>query len=533
MRQGTGRAVCGGVAVGKAAVYRPTGAKNRQTADPAAERLAFDRARQEADRALAAVAAQTRSTLGDDAADILEMQRLMLADAEYTDAVHAAIERGHAATEAALSCGEALATTLLKTGDDVMAARGADVRDAARRVYELLGGDGFSAPDEPFVLVAEELLPSMLLSMPRGFLRGIATRGGTALDHAAILAKGLGVPYLVGCDVPLDTEGEVFAVDAANGAWYADPDKETLARLERASAQKLAQRTAASAYATCDSVTKGGKRVSVSATIALPREAHDAFACGADGIGLLRSEWLYLERETPPEEEELYAAYREAVTAMGGRPVVIRAPDIGGDKTPPYAATAEANPALGVRGVRWCLRHPDVFDTHLRAVCRAATAGEVRLLIPMVTTLEEWHAVCARLQAVTEELSKRDVPFGDVALGVMIETPAAALTAEALCRQAAFVSVGTNDLVQYTMAADRQNAAVETLCDPRHEAVHHLLAEVAKAAAVCGIEAGVCGELAADTTWVEPLLKMGYTALSVPPDCVGTVRRAVCESEVG
>lgn len=533
MRQGTGRAVCGGAAVGKAAVYRLLTVQSKRSADPAAERRAFERARQEADRTLAALAADTRATLGDDAADILEMQRLMLADAEYTDAVHAAIERGNRAADAALSCGEALAQTLLKTGDEVMAARGADVRDAARRVYELLGGDGFVPPDEPFILVAQELLPSMLLSMPRGFLRGIVACGGTALDHAAILAKGLGVPYLVECDVPLtDVDGTVFGINAACGAWYSDPDSDTLRRLEQLTAERQAQRVAASAYATRESVTKNGKRVQVAATVALSQEAHDAFACGADGIGLFRSEWLYLQGDTPPDEEVLYTAYREAVTAMGGKPVVIRAPDIGADKSPPYAAANEANPALGVRGVRWCLRHPDLFDAHLRAVLRAAAHGMVRLLVPMVTTLDEWHAVCERVAAAKKELFASRTPFGDVALGVMIETPAAALTAKCLCAEAAFVSVGTNDLVQYTMAADRRNAAVESLCDPRHEAVRRLLCEVADAASACGIEAGVCGELAADTTWVEPLLKMGYTALSVPPDCVSAVRRAVCESEV-
>ena len=537
MKQGLGLPVFPGVAIGPAVVYRKAERKLPVSCgDPAVEQKKFDNARDTAREQLQKLYDKAVVELGEEKAAIVEVQMLMLEDLDYLDAVTAAIEDGAAAAQAALDCGEEFAQVFAALDDEYMKARSADIRDISQRISDILcGSTGFQLPQGRFLLVAEDLGPSETIQLPRDQILAFVTRQGSSSSHTAILARTLNIPSLVQADIDLEeAEGcEVLAVDGFTGTWYADPDEETMAMLVKKRDEAAADRQALEVYRGKESITKSGKKILLCANIGCPEDAEAAVAADAEGVGLMRSEFLYLGRDTLPSEDELFEAYKKVAEIMGERPVVIRTLDIGADKQVSYMGLdKEENPALGLRGLRICLTREEIFRPQLRAIYRASAYGNLNIMFPMVASLWELKAAKAQCAKIRAELEAEGVKLGEVPIGIMVETPAAAVMAAELAKEAAFFSVGTNDLTQYTLAVDRQNAKLGDFYDPHHPALMALLGYIAKSANEAGIWAGICGELGADPKLTETFLEKGFSELSMAPGRILETRKLVCESEV-
>ncbi len=537
MIKGYGLPVFPGVAIGDGVVYRKTERKQTvSSGDPAQEQARFDAACQTAKEQLGTLYEKAKKELGEEKAAIVEVQMLMLDDLDYLEAVADEIAAGTDAATAAADCGEGIAQVFAALDDEYMKARAADIRDVSQRVADILcGNTGFQLPDGSFLLIAEDLAPSETIQLPRERILAFVTQKGSSSSHTAILARTLNIPSLVQADISLDEaeESHIMAVDGFTGTWYIDPDADTLALLQKKQAEAAAGRAALDAYRGRTSVTKSGKQILLCANIGSPEDAELAMKGDAEGVGLMRSEFLYLGRNDLPTEEELFEAYRKVAEIMKGRPVVIRTLDIGADKQADYLnLPAEENPALGLRGLRLCLAREDIFRPQLRAIYRASAYGSLSIMFPMVASPWELRQAKALCGEIRRELSAQGYPLGEVPIGVMVETPAAAVMAEQLALDADFFSVGTNDLTQYTLAVDRQNAGLGKFYDPYHPAVLSLMAHIAKCAKSAGIWAGICGELGADPKLTETFIEMGYTELSMAPGRILETRKLVCESEV-
>lgn len=537
MKQGSGLTVFPGVAIGSAVVYRKAQiAPSIACGNPSAEQQKFEAACQTAKAQLFSLFEQAKQTLGEEHAAIIEVQMLMLEDLDYLEAVADAIAGGEAAAAAAAACGEAMAEIFANLDDEYMKARAADIRDVSGRVAGILSNKGgFHLPEGNFILVAEDLAPSETIQLPRERILAFVTRQGSSSSHTAILARTLNIPSLVQADIVLeDVENcSILAVDGFTGSYYIDPDADTLSALQKKQQEAAAGQAALEAYRGKKSVTKSGKQILLCANIGCPEDAQAAIAQDAEGVGLMRSEFLYLGRDRLPTEDELFEAYKQVAETMHSRPVVIRTLDIGADKQADYLNLAkEENPALGLRGLRICLTREEIFRPQLRAIYRASAFGNLNVMFPMVASvweLQEAKALCAKIR---QELAEEGTAIGDVPIGVMIETPAAAVLAADLAKEADFFSVGTNDLTQYTLAVDRQNANLGRFYDPYHPAVLSLLSHIAKCANDAGIWAGICGELAADPKLTETFLEMGFAELSMAPGRILELRKLICESEV-
>lgn len=538
MKQGSGMPVFPGVAIGNAVVYRKQQHNDApvECGTPAQEQEKFDKACAVAKEQLTALYETAKKTVGEEQAAIVEVQLLMLEDLDYLEAVADAIAAGDAASAAAAECGEGIALVFASLDDAYMQARAADIRDVSQRVAGILRGDsGFSLPEGEFLLVAEDLAPSETIQLPRERILAFITRQGSSSSHTAILARTLNIPSLVQADIDLDVADNcaVLAVDGFTGNWYADPDGEMLAQLQKKQAEAAAGRAALEKYRGAKSVTKSGKEILLCANIGSPEDAELAVRGDAEGVGLMRSEFLYLGRDKLPTEDELFEAYRKVAEIMQSRPVVIRTLDIGADKQAEYLnLPKEENPALGLRGLRLCLERPEIFRTQLRAIYRASAYGSLSMMFPMVASVWELRKAKQLCGEIRRELIAQGFPVGEVPIGVMVETPAAAVIAADLALEADFFSVGTNDLTQYTLAVDRQNANLGEFYDPYHPAVLSLMAYIAACANKAGIWAGICGELGADPKLTETFIEMGYTELSMAPGRILETRKIVCESEV-
>ena len=537
MRKGVGLPVFPGIAIGPAVVYT----KIQRTlpvssGDPALEKAKFEAALETARQQLKVLFEKAKVEIGEEQAAILEVQLLMLDDPDYLDGVNKAIEDGTAAAIAVLDTGEKFARAFAAMDDAYMNARSADIQDVSHRLYDILcGNTDFQLPEGSFLLVAEDLAPSQTVQLPRERIMAFVTRQGSSFSHTAILARTLNIPSLVQSDITFEAAQscEVLAVDGFTGTWYTDPDAETLTMLKAKQSEAEASRNALEVYRGRQSITRSGKKVLLAANIGCPEDAIDAVKADAEGVGLMRSEFLYLGRDSLPAEDELFAAYKKVAQTMGDRPVVIRTLDIGADKQVSYLGLEnEENPALGLRGLRICLTREEIFRPQLRAIYRASAYGNLNIMFPMVSSVWELKAAKALCVKVRKELKAEGYPTREVPIGVMIETPAAAVLAHELAKEAAFFSVGTNDLTQYTLAVDRQNAKLGEFYDPYHPALLALLAHVAKAAHEAGIWAGICGELGADPKFQEKLIEMGYTELSMAAGRILETRKRVCESNV-
>jgi multiphosphoryl transfer protein len=446
----------------------------------------------------------------------------------------AIFERGRNAAQAWHEAAESVAAEYRSLDDEYLGARAEDLAGVARQVVaELVGGEAAAAVVEPGIVVAADLTPADTASLDRELVRGIATAHGGPTSHSAILARSLGIPAAVGLGERLLAvpDGAPLALDGDAGAVVVDPAEELVRDYERRSAEHEEAARRARASAQQPAQTQDGRRIEVVANVGSPEDVDAAVGSGAEGVGLLRTEFLFLERDSLPTEDEQYAAYADMAERLQGRPMILRTLDVGADKPLPYLPRrAEANPFLGVRGIRLGLAQPELLETQLRAALRVAALHPLKVMFPMVTTLAEYHQAVSVLDRAREQLGGA---AGQLEVGIMVEVPAAALAAEAFAPEVDFFSIGTNDLVQYTMAAERGNDAVAGLADGLHPAVLRLIRGVAEAAEAQGKWVGVCGELGADLPAVPVLVGLGVSELSVNPPAIPATKEAVRQVDTG
>lgn len=520
-----GEGVCAGVAGGKLHVlHRQTETPKRQISDPEGEIARFDAARERAIAQLAALEEETQERLGQEQALLFQIHQMMLEDLDYRESVTGIISGQLMNAEYAVDQTAAQFSQIFAQMDDAyMQQRASDVLDVSRRLISVLMGreEAGWAGDEPVILAADDLVPSETARLDRQRVLAFVTAQGTGSSHTAIFARTMGIPAVVGLGDALlpDYDGREVYVDGAAGEVYIDPDPETKAQLISRREALLRLRQHAEQYRGMPATTPEGKRIQLCANIGSPKDLEAVEQGDGDGIGLFRSEFLYLGRDDYPSEEDQYRAYRQVAQAMAGRMVVVRTLDIGADKQASYfALPQEENPAMGMRAIRICLTRPQVFRTQLRALYRASVHGNLAIMFPMITSLEEVRQVKEICKQVRQELQEAGVPFrAETPLGIMIETPAAALISDRLAPEVDFFSIGTNDLTQYTLAVDRQNGSIGAFCNPHHEAVLRLIRYTAEQAHQAGIWVGICGELAADPSLTQTFVEMGIDELSMSP----------------
>ncbi len=477
---------------------------------------------------------QSLKTVGEANAAIFEMQKLLLRDPEFTESAERMISQEKVSAECAVqTTGRYMAKQLEETGDPYIMERAQDVRDITARLLNILEGGGKETnfPDGPFILAAEDLLPSETVQFTKDKVIGFALCGGGVRSHTAILAKSMGIPALfkLGDELREEFDAVLAAIDGFEGVLYLDPDEETLNSMRRKKEEADRRRLLLNDLKGKRNVTGSGRSVKVFANVGTMADVWAARENDAGGIGLLRSELLYLGRREAPSEEDLFVFYRQVLERMEGKEVVIRTFDIGADKQVPYVGTArEENPALGLRAIRLGLRYPELLKTQLRALYRAGRYGCLRIMYPMITSPEEVCQLKTLEEQARQELSHRGETFLEqVPTGIMIETPAAALLAGELAKEGDFFSVGTNDLTQFTLALDRGSGYLEQFADPGHRAVLRLTEMAAKQAHEAGIWIGVCGDLAADTRFTERFLEMGIDEFSVAPGEILRLRQKI------
>jgi len=533
-----GEGVSRGVASGQLRFLRrdAQAQPRREVADPEAEVARFDKARGEAVVQLAKLYVDTKAKLGEEKSLLFQIHQMMLEDLDYRDSVTGIIRDEHVNAEYAVDQTAAQFSDMFaQMDDDYMKERAADVLDVSRRVIRLLTGqeDEALGDDIPCIIAADDLVPSETARLDRSKVLGFITARGSSNSHTAIFARTMGIPAVVGLGDSLleEFDGKHVFVDGASGEVFVNPDAQTSARLEDRRDQEAAHRRYLDTFRGREAVTTDGHRVLVCANIGAPKDLEAVQGADADGIGLFRSEFLYLGRDDYPPEEDQYQAYRQVLEAMGGRMVVIRTLDIGADKQADYfQLPKEENPAMGLRAIRICLTRPEVFRTQLRALYRASAHGKLGIMFPMITSVSEVKRVKEMCAQVRTELKAEGVPFDEKAeLGIMIETPAAAVISDLLAREVDFFSIGTNDLTQYTLAVDRQNAQVESFCDRHHEALRRLIRTTVENAHKAGIWAGICGELAADTALTGFFMDVGVDELSMTPGAILEVKARILD----
>lgn len=529
-----GKSVLKGVAVGRVFWYQKQDyhIEKRTIPDIDGEIARFQDALKAAREQLTALYDEALASVGEDHAAIFDIHRMMLEDDDYLEAIDAVIREGCNAEYAVETAQNQFAQLFASMDDDYMKARAVDVKDISQRIIRLLLGireDGIPT-DEPVILVADDLTPSETVKMDKNKILAFVTVRGSSNSHTAILARSMNLPALVNTKMtPAENwNGKVGVVDGFSGEFILEPDQDILDEMIRRKNQWVADLEALEQLKGKDNVTGDGRRIDVFANIGKVSDADAVLDADAGGIGLFRSEFLYLGRDSFPTEEEQFQSYKSVLEKMDGRKVVIRTMDIGADKKVDYfRLDAEENPALGYRAIRICLDRPEIFITQLRAIYRASAYGKAAIMFPMIVSVEEVYRIKEIVNQVKEELSVEGYPMGEVELGIMVETPAAALISDILAREVDFFSIGTNDLTQYTLAVDRQNQKLESTCNTHHPAVLKLIEMTVKNAHEAGIWAGICGELAADTDLTERFLDMGVDELSVSPSAVLKVRKAV------
>ncbi len=503
--------------------------------DPEVQRARFADARAQADRELAAL---YESTLQRDAeaAMIFDIHRMMLEDLDFTEGVEAMLDEGDCAEWAVRETGEMLRTMFLSIDDETMRARAADIQDVSGRLVRILKGIPENPmPQELVIVAAEDLLPSQTVRMDKQFVAGCVTKGGSVTSHSVILARSLGIGCIVAMGENFDRlpDGALAAMDGAAGEIVVDPTREELALYQEKLAKAQAEKALLERYIGREAVTPSGHKCLVCANIGSVRDAQEAKKAGADGVGLFRSEFLYLEGTDFPSEETQFQAYKTVLELFDPAPVVVRTLDLGSDKQAPYFQIPnEENPAMGYRAIRICLDRPEIFRTQLRALLRASAFGNLHIMLPMITSVSQVERTKTILSELRAELEGEGTKVSDYKLGIMIETPAAAVMSDELAPLVDFFSVGTNDLTQYTMAADRMNPKVADIFNARDPAIGRMIAMAAKSAHDAGIWIGICGEAGADTYLTNFFMEQRIDELSVSSGSILKVRRAVCESEV-
>ncbi len=469
--------------------------------------------------------------VGEANAAIFEIHQMMLQDGDYLDAISNMIVSQKVNAEFAVATtGDHFSQMFASMEDEYMKARAADVKDISERLIRVLMGSAEQevTSQDSVIIIAEDLAPSETIQLDKSKVKAFVTRLGSMNSHTAILARTMNIPALIGVEIDADWDGLMGAVDGSSSSLFIEPEEEILERLDQKKKQQEEMKEMLFELKGKESVTKDGRKINLYANIGNIGDAGAALMNDAEGIGLFRSEFLYLEQDHYPTEEEQLKAYKTVAETMAGKKVIIRTLDIGADKQVDYfEMEKEENPAMGYRAIRICLDRTEVFKTQLRALFRASVYGNIAIMYPMIISLDEVRQIKIIVEEVKKELLEAGIEFGEVEQGIMIETPAAAMISDLLAREVDFFSIGTNDLTQYTLAIDRQNPKLDAFYDSHHEAVLRLIEMVVKNGHKEGIWTGICGELAADTTLTERFLEMGVDELSVSPTFILGVRKAI------
>ena len=532
-----GKGVYGAIALGRISVFtrREASVKRTHVEDIEAEKARLEKAKEKATEQLRTIYEKALKEVGEANAQIFEIHQMMIEDEDYNESIESIIETQSVNAEYAVAVTADNFSEMFASMDDAyMQARSADVKDISNRIISCLsdGGGSDAVSDEKVIICADDLAPSETVQLDKDKVLAFVTAFGSSNSHTAILARNMNIPAVIGVGTELlnTVKSGVFAaVDGYTGEIFIDPDKETVARLEKKRKEDEEKKHLLQELKGKENVTLDGRKINIYANIGSVDNIGAVLANDAGGIGLFRSEFLYLESSDYPTEEQQFAAYKRVLESMAGKKVIIRTLDIGADKQVDYfGLEKEENPALGYRAIRICLTRPEIFRTQLRALYRASAYGNLGIMFPMITSVSEVEKILAMCGEVREQLIAEGVEVSDnVELGIMIETPAAAIISDRLAPMVDFFSVGTNDLTQYTLACDRQNANIEQFIDTHHEAILRLIEMSAENAHKHGAWIGICGELAADTSLTETFLRMGIDELSVSPTFVLKVRDAV------
>lgn len=535
-----GKSVFGGIAIGRISVHKKDEqqVKRVRIEDSEQEILRYRQAKQTAMEQLQGLYQKALKEVGEANAAIFEIHQMMLEDDDYNESVENIIRMQQVNAEYAVaSTGDNFAQMFSAMDDDYMRARSADVRDISERVLSVLGGraTGIAASGEPVIIVADDLAPSETVQLNKDLVLSFVTVHGSVNSHTAILARTMSIPALIGTAIPLtdDIDGKVGIVDGKNGCIYVDPDEDTLGRMQQLKLEEQEKKELLQTLKGRENITIDGKKIMLYANIGNSKDLAAVLQNDAGGIGLFRSEFIYLERDAFPTEEEQFQIYRTVAETMAGKPVIIRTLDIGADKKCDYfEMEPEENPAMGCRAIRICLTRPEIFKTQLRALFRASAFGNISIMYPMIISVDELRKIKTIVAEIRQELTEQGVTFGEPKQGIMIETPAAVMMSEELAKEVDFFSIGTNDLTQYTLAIDRQNPKLDAFYDPHHPAVLRMIQMVVENAHKAGIWAGICGELGADTTLTRRFLDMGVDELSMSPGSILPVRKIILETDV-
>lgn len=534
-----GKSVFSGIAIGKISILQKVDAsvKRVHVEDPEEEVKRVEAAREQAVAQLQKLYDKALQEVGESGAAIFEVHQMMLDDDDYLDSIHNIIRTESVNAEYAVATtGDNFSSMFAQMDDDYMKARAADVKDISDRLVRVLSGhgDGELEASEPVIVVAEDLAPSETVQMDKSKVLAFVTRKGSSNSHTAILARTMNIPALINIEYDESMDGKMAVVDGKSGNLIVEPDAETLKKYEDMRVDELAQRAMLKELKGKETATKSGRKLHLYANIGSTGDVANVLANDAEGIGLFRSEFVYLEKEDYPTEEEQFQVYKTVAQNMAGKKVIIRTLDIGADKQIDYFNMAhEENPAMGYRAIRICLDRPEVFKTQLRALFRASMFGNISIMYPMIISVTEVKQIKAIVAEVKAELKEQGIPFrDDVEQGIMIETPAAVMISDLLAKEVDFFSIGTNDLSQYTLAIDRQNTKLDPFFDPHHPAILRMIQMVVENAHKAGIWAGICGELGADQELTKEFLAMGVDELSVSPGSILPLRKIILETNV-
>ena len=533
-----GKSVFGGIAIGRLSIYnkKDNQVKRQKITDAESEIARFEDAREKAKEQLAGFYEKAVKEVGEVNAAIFEVHQMMLDDLDYIESITNMIRSQEVNAEFAVaSTGDNFSQMFAAMDDDYMRERAADVKDISNRVITILQGEeeGAMTGDEPFILLADDLAPSETVQLDKSKVLSFVTRHGSTNSHTAILARTMNIPALIGVDFDDAVDGKMGIVDGYTGTFYVDPDEETMAQYEAKKAEDENKKRLLLELKGKENVTLDGKKINLYANIGGVADVANALSNDAGGIGLFRSEFLYLESEDYPTEDAQFAAYKTVAENMAGKKVIIRTLDIGADKQVDYfQMEKEENPAMGYRAIRICLDRPEIFKTQLRAIYRASYYGTISIMFPMIISVKEVKRIKEIIAEVKAELTAEGIPFKDCEIGIMIETPAAVMISDLLAEEVDFFSIGTNDLTQYTLAIDRQNPKLDNFYDSHHEAILRMLQMVVDNGHKHGCWVGICGELGADTTLTATFLKMGFDELSVSPSMILRVREEIRKTRV-
>lgn len=527
-----GKSIFGGIAIGPITFFakEQNQVKRTKVEDVAAEVARYEAAVVSAQEQLGGLYEKALKEVGESGAQIFEVHQMMLEDDDYNESVKSIIETQMVNAEYAVATtGDNFASMFASMDDEYFQARAVDMKDISERVINVLMGVGEAKGwDEPSIIVAEDLAPSETVQFDKSKLLGFVTRLGSSNSHTAILARTMNIPALIQIDIQEEWNGKMGIIDGFTGEFYIDPEPEVLEKYKAKKAEQEEHRKLLAEQKGKPTVTKSGKAIKLFANIGSVSDLPAAMSNDAGGIGLFRSEFLYLESGDYPTEDEQFKAYKMVAETMAGKKVIIRTLDIGADKQVDYFnLDKEENPAMGLRAIRICLTRPEIFKTQLRAILRASAYGNIAVMYPMIISVDEVRKIKSIMEEVKAELEEAGIQYGQVEQGIMIETPASVIISDLLAQEVDFFSIGTNDLTQYTLAIDRQNAKLDEFYNPHHEAVLRMIEMVVDNAHKAGIWAGICGELGADLELTERFMAMGVDELSVSPTFIYPVRQII------